>query len=418
MAMDHDGEVRVECSAADFQATVDFFTGLHDGAGTQIFVIAEVMPADSPREILVKGAGLGIRMVRLPEAEESCVFIHVKLLHIPKGEQILRSPCGAKVEFCPFPKSAPWHNAEYESRHLPLPLLLPKLSSPAPIMNRKSGDGFQTGRAGMLYRDLVPCRLGGAFIASEIHIPKGGPVPDYVHFHLVRFQLIYCIAGWVRLVYEGEGEPFVLRAGELVVQPPTIRHRVLESSDQLEVLELGVPAEHSTRADPHFHLPTGTENGEEDASSHHACAKRARHDKAPESTEKARRTFGAQRFVRFEASSPQEWRKPVAGCGLETLDTGVRDGTGGLADVSVCRYDGSACEIEMLQQQDPILFARVNQGTAVLETLASLNSVAEKVALAMGDTFTVPQGHFYRLREQSTNFEFLRFKLHTYQDEI
>ena len=39
------------------------------------------------------------------------------------------------------------------------------------------------GRAGMVYRDLIPDRLGGAFIASHITIPEGGPVPDYVHHH-------------------------------------------------------------------------------------------------------------------------------------------------------------------------------------------------------------------------------------------
>ena len=41
-------------------------------------------------------------------------------------------------------------------------------------------------------------------------------MPDFVHYHLVRFQTIYCLEGWVRLVYEGQGEPFLLRAGDLV----------------------------------------------------------------------------------------------------------------------------------------------------------------------------------------------------------
>ena len=34
----------------------------------------------------------------------------------------------------------------------------------------------------------------------------------------------------------------MLRAGDFVTQPPTIRHRVLECSDGLEVLEVGSPA--------------------------------------------------------------------------------------------------------------------------------------------------------------------------------
>jgi hypothetical protein len=62
----------------------------------------------------------------------------------------------------------------------------------------------------MHYRDLLPSRQGGRFIASHIRIPDGGPVADDVHHHDVRFQLIHCVAGWVRLVYEDQGEPFVL----------------------------------------------------------------------------------------------------------------------------------------------------------------------------------------------------------------
>jgi quercetin dioxygenase-like cupin family protein len=73
----------------------------------------------------------------------------------------------------------------------------------------------------------VPDRLGGAVIASHIRIPDGGPVPDMVHFHKVGFQLIFCINGWVDVVYEDQGGPIRLRAGDCFIQPPEIRHRVL-----------------------------------------------------------------------------------------------------------------------------------------------------------------------------------------------
>ena len=86
-----------------------------------------------------------------------------------------------------------------------------------------------TGRAGMIYRDLLPDRQGGRFIASHITIPDGGPVPDYVHHHDVRFQVIHCVRGWVDVVYEDQGPPFRMHAGDTVLQPPHIRHRVLEA---------------------------------------------------------------------------------------------------------------------------------------------------------------------------------------------
>ena len=119
----------------------------------------------------------------------------------------------------------------------------------------RAGDG-RPGRAGMRYRDLLPSRQGGRFIASHITIPDGGPVPDYVHAHDVRLQVIACLRGWVRVVYEDQGPPFVLAAGECVVQPPGIRHRVLECGAGLEVLEVTCPAVHATHVDHTIELPT------------------------------------------------------------------------------------------------------------------------------------------------------------------
>ena len=75
----------------------------------------------------------------------------------------------------------------------------------------------------MYYRDLIPGRYGGRFIASHIRIPAGGPVPDYVHHHSVEFQLIFCVNGWVRVAYEDQGEPMVLNPGDCFLQPPHIR---------------------------------------------------------------------------------------------------------------------------------------------------------------------------------------------------
>ena len=77
-----------------------------------------------------------------------------------------------------------------------------------------------------------------------------------VHFHSVGFQLIYCYKGWVDLVYEDQGPPFRLHAGNCVIQPPEIRHRVLFASENIEVIEIGVPAEHVTTIDHALELPT------------------------------------------------------------------------------------------------------------------------------------------------------------------
>ena len=99
------------------------------------------------------------------------------------------------------------------------PLILPKTQHEFVVRRLVDQAPWIIGRAGMHYRDLIPNRLGGSIIASHIRIPDGGHVPDTV-YHTVGFQLIFCYRGWVDLVYEDQGEPFRLFAGNCVIQPP------------------------------------------------------------------------------------------------------------------------------------------------------------------------------------------------------
>ncbi len=115
---------------------------------------------------------------------------------------------------------------------------------------------WHEGRVGMRYRDLIPGRLGGHLIASHIRIDDGGEVPDYVHYHNVSFQMIFCRSGWARVVYEDQGPPFLLQAGDCILQPPGIRHRVLVTSPGFEVIEVSSPAAHETWGDHELELPT------------------------------------------------------------------------------------------------------------------------------------------------------------------
>ncbi len=192
----------------------------------------------------------------------------------------------------------------------------------------------------MQYRDLIPSRLGGRFIASHIRIPDGGPVPDYVHFHRIRFQMIYCKAGWARLVYEDQGAPFLFHAGDCVLQPPEIRHRVLEASAGLEVVEIGCPAVHETFADHAMSLPTP----------HLLPA----------------RDFGGQRFVRHVAAEArwQAWRAE----GFEMRDTGIAAATDGLAGVRVVRArDNTAAKAAFKPHGGEFLFLFVLRGDVALD---------------------------------------------------
>jgi hypothetical protein len=196
---------------------VEFWTSAGLGLG---FRMDQIYPADDPQVVTLTGHGLRLRLdkaaattgpgtVRLLCSEPDSVF----------QARELTSPSGTRVELV---------SAD-------VPMLQPPTKHAFIVRRLKDNTPWVVGRAGMRYRDLIPGRLGGAIIASHICVPDPGPVPDNVHYHTVGFQLIHCHAGWVRLVYEDQGEPFILRAGDSVIQPPQIRHRVLESSGGLEV---------------------------------------------------------------------------------------------------------------------------------------------------------------------------------------
>ena len=187
-------------------------------------------------------------------------------------------------------------------------------------------------------------------------------MPDMVHYHDVGFQLIFCINGWVRLVYEDQGPPFVLSAGDCVIQPPKIRHRVLEAGDDLQVIEIGVPAEHVTTIDHDMELPNETIN-------------RARE-------------FAGQRFCHHKAADATwtSWRIP----GFTARDTGIAEATGGVAGVQVAqpdnRPDGSAAAPWTSHKTD-IHFTFVMSGAM---TLKGKNQPPH--ALEAGDAFVIPPG--------------------------
>jgi len=241
---------------------------------------------------------------------------------------------------------------------------IPRLA-PAFVLTRAAGSPApEVGRAGMLYRDLIPEQQGGRFIASHITIPKAGPVADWVHFHKVRFQMIYCRRGWVKVVYEDQGEPFILNAGDCVLQPPRIRHRVLESSGGLEVVEIGCPALHETLADHDMTLPTGR--------------------MLPG------REFDGQVFLRHVAAE-RPWE---AEAGFERRDTGLRVATRGLADAVVLR-PAAARVLATEAHGHELLFGFLLEGSA------RLRRAARDHDLAAADAFVIPPGEPWSLEATS-----------------
>ena len=230
------------------------------------------------------------------------------------------------------------------------------------VLTRAAGESG-AGRAGMLYRDLIPSRLGGRYIASHITIPDGGPVADWVHYHRIAFQMIAVRSGWARVVYEDQGESFVMRAGDVVLQPPGIRHRVLETSAAFEVIEVGAPALHETLADHDMALPND----------------RVDHP----------RLFDGQRFL-WHRGDETPWT-PYGDA--EAQETEMLDSTGGRADVRIVR--GPA--VEFAPHAGELVFGFVLAGTAQLQRGAP-------VAIGPADAFVIPPGEPWSIAAGSADF--------------
>ena len=284
-------EVVLPCD--EIGPTLDFFTRRLG------FEVEGVFPAEDPRAVLVAGHWLRLRLERGADGPPGLVRVacsEPSVLSVDGSP--LRAPNGTRIEVV------------RADQGLTTPPLVPALA----VTPLGPDAPWTEGRAGMLYRDLIPGRQGGRFVASHIRIPTAGPVSDYVHHHDVRFQLIHCWRGGVRVVYEDQGEPFWLEPGDTVLQPPGIRHQVLETHGETDVIELTSPADHATWADRSVRLPS--------------------REPRPE------RTYGGQRFVRSqpvpwrtETERESDWRWP----GYRARDTGIGEATEGLAGVRVVR---------------------------------------------------------------------------------
>ncbi len=343
------------------------------------FVLSCSSLADSVR-FLTSGLGFKVRMI-MP-AEDPTVAVLSTPDCVLRLEQIgagAERPAPVKLRIVcdldALPTGAPRAlegpdrlNVEIVALHPPL--IVPEGTQEFVLTRRGATSEWHAGRADMLYRDLIPSRLGGRFAASHILIPSGGPVPDYVHYHRVRFQMIFCKNGWVRVSYEGQGDPIILRAGDCVLQPPEIRHCVLESSEGLEVIEISCPAAHETWSDPSMTLPTGR--------------------KAPE------REFNGQRFV-CHVASKAIW-KASRFYGFGERDMGIGEATNGLAGARVLRSDGEAVAerrgaAPRQAHAGEFAFYFVLSGTTVLES-----SALGAHDLRPGDSCVLPAGTAFAIQ--------------------
>jgi mannose-6-phosphate isomerase-like protein (cupin superfamily) len=107
---------------------------------------------------------------------------------------------------------------------------------------------FEPGlRAYAHYRDLGIAKATGGLAQAHVIrlIPPCDPKEvSKRHYHDVDFQMIYVLKGWMKGEYEGE--VITMREGSCWLQPPKIKHTVLDYSGDCELLEIILPADFDT----------------------------------------------------------------------------------------------------------------------------------------------------------------------------
>ncbi|NND89377.1 MAG: cupin domain-containing protein [Granulosicoccus sp.] len=331
--------------SSDLQADIAFYIR---ELGMQL---NRVYPSENPHSAELSGSGLSLLLDTRHAGDSGLLVVKTESSSCPD----LRSPTGTEIR---------WVSPEEHS--------VQSVASHRVEICTLRGSPWVVGRAGTHTRDLIPSRLGGGIVASHIRIPNGGPVRDRVHYHTTSFQLVFCVQGWITLVYEDQGKSVTLRAGDCVTQPPHIRHRVLETSNGLEVIEIGTPAEHVTAIDNEMQLPTGR------IDSH--------------------RHFHGQRFCHYEHASArwQVHRLP----GFAAAETGVSEATEGMAGVRMLRASGASQPYRTTHDAD-VLFSFVVAGSVRIN----------RQLLVAGDAYTLPPHDEHSVSDISADASILELSL-------
>jgi quercetin dioxygenase-like cupin family protein len=158
------------------------------------------------------------------------------------------------------------------------------------------------------------------------------------------------------IINSTQGDVLRIGPGDCFIQPPGIRHRVLHS-EGVQVVEIGVPAQHVTEIDHEMRLPTPHYRPE--------------------------REWEGQRFV--HSLAVDGIYNPHRISGYQARDTHIAANTRGVAGVVVARPIISGVSSPWVQHKGDILFSFVLSGHMRLEGKGK-----EPYDLTAGDAFVIP----------------------------
>jgi mannose-6-phosphate isomerase-like protein (cupin superfamily) len=139
------------------------------------------------------------------------------------------------------------HPSDQTPRY-PGPLGLDQALS-ALALSAYSDEAFQREglRADVEYRDLGLAKAtGGRIGAKHIRAVKPFDKETGWHWHDMSGHFIFVIKGWIAFRFAGVDGEVRVEKGGCLSQPAGVPHNVIARSDDLELIEINMPAEYAT----------------------------------------------------------------------------------------------------------------------------------------------------------------------------
>lgn len=132
--------------------------------------------------------------------------------------------------------------------HYPGPLSLADAKTKLVLTRFSEGDFHREGpRAFVEYRDLgLSAATAGRIGAKHIRAIQPFDKETGWHWHDMTGHFVYVLKGWVKFQFEGVEGDILVDAGSCISQPAGVPHNVVGQSEDLEILEINLPAEYGT----------------------------------------------------------------------------------------------------------------------------------------------------------------------------
>ena len=103
-------------------------------------------------------------------------------------------------------------------------------------------------RADNEYRDLgLAAASGGRIGAKHIRAIKPFEQPTGWHWHDMTGHFVVVLKGWITFRFAGVEGDVTVQAGSCLSQPAGVAHNIIARSDDLELIEINLPADYGTK---------------------------------------------------------------------------------------------------------------------------------------------------------------------------